>query len=73
MRRGSTINLVGQMFAKVAAEKRVTSWYMPAHKNGYVRCVRVVVISEDDATKYINLLNPKEPEFVIRNATRFPL
>lgn len=48
-------------------------WYMPNSTNGYKRYVRVVVISEDAATTYINLLNPKESEFVIRNNTRHPV
>ena len=73
LNKSSSLNIFGNSLAKVAQDKRVTTWYMPTGKNGYIRCVRVIVISEDDATKYINLLNPKEPEFVIKNATGFPL
>lgn len=44
-------------------------WYKPSSLNNYMHFSRVAVLSEDEATIYINFLVPKDPEFVIWNMT----
>lgn len=46
-----------------------SKWYEPNDENYYNLFVRVVVISEDDATIFINLLLPRDPEFQVLNLT----
>jgi hypothetical protein len=44
-------------------------FYTPTVDNEFTRVARVVVMTNDDATIYINLLVPSEPEMMIVNNT----
>lgn len=52
-----------------AVTDREPRWYEPTHSNYCMHFVRIVVISEDDATIFINLLTPRDPEFQVLNLT----
>jgi hypothetical protein len=56
-----------------AAEDREPRWYEPSEKNYFMQFIRVVIISEDDATIFINLLCPRDPEFQILNLSHHDL
>jgi len=44
-------------------------WYLPSRLNNFKLFSRVVINTEDEATIFINVLLPKDPEFVICNYT----
>jgi hypothetical protein len=56
-----------------AVEDREPRWYEPSDKNYFMQFIRVVIISEDDATIFINLLCPRDPEFQILNLSHHHL
>ena len=38
-------------------------WYEADESNNWTTCVRVVILTDDDATIYVNLLKPLDPDF----------
>lgn len=50
-----------------------TSWYDPSEKNQFMHVIRVVISTVDQATYYINFMNPRYPEFRIKNKTSLRL
>lgn len=57
------------MLTSAMKTEKESKWYRPSDANDWMNYVRVVILTEDDATIYINLLNPKDPDFQIRNNT----
>lgn len=53
----------------LSVEQAKKKWYLPNTYNNLTHFARVIITSDDDATIHINLLTPKEPEFVISNQT----
>jgi hypothetical protein len=58
---------------KLLGKNIKNDWYKPQELNNYTHFARVCVISEDEATIFINLVSPKDPEFVVCNMTDSPL
>ena len=42
-------------------------WYVPCEENKFVRVVRVLIHTENEATIHISFLNPNSPDFKIIN------
>ncbi|CAG9310720.1 unnamed protein product [Blepharisma stoltei] len=51
-------------------EGKAKKWWIPNKNNNYMHFVRVVIVSEDEATVHINFVTPKDPEFCIYNNTK---
>lgn len=45
------------------------SWFEPSEANNMMKCVRVVVTTQDDASLFVYFQNPEMPEYSINNAT----
>jgi hypothetical protein len=46
-----------------------SKWYAPTYKNKFMHYVRIVITTNDNATININFMNPRYPEFLLRNET----
>lgn len=46
-----------------------SKWYIPSIRNGNMHYARVIVVTEDEATIFVNFVIPKDPEFKIFNGT----
>lgn len=62
-----------EVLKKLLGKNIKNDWYKPQRLNNYTHFARVCVISEDEATIFINLVSPKDPEFVVWNMTDSPL
>ena len=51
----------------VSDRRESEEWYMPSHINGFMRFIRVIVTSQNDASILIVITNPQYPEYEIKN------
>lgn len=57
------------VFKNLLTKKTEEDWYKPTKRNHFMHYVRVCIMTEDEATLFINFVRPKEPEFSIWNNT----
>ena len=55
--------------AKIESNSENPKWYEPTKENNMMRCVRVIITSQDDASIFIYFKNPTMPEYSILNET----
>lgn len=53
----------------IKKDKMDPQWHDPTESNNFTQTIRVSVTSQDDATLFIILQTPKNPEYTIKNAT----
>lgn len=63
------IEEVEDFVMKVTSSSRGSGWNEPGIHNYFQRFYRLAVTTQNDATLFINLLTPSDPEFMISNLT----
>jgi vacuolar protein sorting-associated protein 13A/C len=63
------IEEVEDFVMKVTSSARGTEWHEPGPHNYFQRFLRLAVSTQNDATLFINVLTPSDPEFMISNLT----
>jgi hypothetical protein len=58
---------------RLIIKKTDEDWYKPTSRSNYMHYARVCIMTEDEATIFINFVTPKEPEFYIWNSTEEPI
>lgn len=44
-------------------------WYLPSKSNNYTRYVRVIISTKDNATIFITIVDPFNPEIMVKNSS----